>query len=49
MELNLTLEYVLAIIAGILILVRPKLLNWIVAIYLIAVGVAGILNLESNL
>jgi len=47
MELNLTLEYVLALVAGIFILVQPKLLNWIVAIYLIVVGVAGILDLNT--
>jgi hypothetical protein len=32
----------LALIAGILILVMPRLLNYIVAIYLIVVGLAGI-------
>lgn len=32
----------LALIAGILILVRPALLNYIVAIYLILVGVIGL-------
>jgi len=31
-----------ALIAGILILVQPKLLNYIVAIYLIAIGVLGL-------
>jgi hypothetical protein len=48
MELNLTLEYLLALIAGILILVQPKLLNWIVAIYLIVVGVTGILDINTG-
>ena len=47
MELNLTLEYLLALIAGILILVQPKLLNWIVAIYLIVIGVVGILDINT--
>ena len=36
---------VIALIAGILILVMPKLLNYIVAIYLIAIGVIGLLKL----
>lgn len=36
------LQPVIAIIAGILILVMPRLLNYIVAIYLIAVGVIGL-------
>lgn len=32
----------LALVAGVLILVRPKLLNLIVAFYLIAVGLMGL-------
>lgn len=36
----------IALIAGILILVRPKLLNYVVAIYLIIVGVMGIARLS---
>lgn len=31
-----------ALVAGVLILVRPKLLNYIVALYLIVVGLLGI-------
>ncbi|GAK50337.1 hypothetical protein U14_01565 [Candidatus Moduliflexus flocculans] len=34
---------ILALVAGILILIRPQLLNHIVAIYLIVVGVLGLL------
>ena len=34
---------IIALVAGILILVMPRLLNFIVAIYLIAVGVLGLL------
>lgn len=37
------LEPVLSILAGILILVVPKFLNFIVAIYLILIGLAGLL------
>lgn len=33
---------VIALIAGILILIFPRLLNYIVAIYLILVGLAGL-------
>ena len=33
----------IALIAGILILVMPKLLNYIVAVYLIAIGLLGLL------
>jgi hypothetical protein len=35
---------VAALVAGILILVMPRLLNFIVAIYLIIVGVTGLLR-----
>ena len=35
---------VIAIVAGILILVRPRLLNNIVAIYLISVGILGLIQ-----
>jgi hypothetical protein len=45
MNLHLTIGPLIALIAGILILVMPRLLNYIVAIYLIAVGVLGLLPL----
>ena len=48
MTLHLQLEYLLAIIAGIVILAVPRLLNYIVAIYLIAVGVIGILGIRVS-
>jgi hypothetical protein len=35
---------ILSLIAGILILVMPKLLNYIVALYLIIVGLLGLLR-----
>jgi Protein of unknown function (DUF3096) len=37
------LSALLSLLAGILILVRPALLNYIVALYLIIVGVLGLL------
>jgi len=40
----LVLTPIIALIAGILILVMPRLLNFIVAIYLIAIGVIGLLG-----
>jgi threonine/homoserine efflux transporter RhtA len=46
MTLHLSLAPLLALIAGILILVQPRLLNYIVAIYLIAIGVLGLLNIR---
>ncbi len=36
------LQPIIAIIAGILILIMPRLLNFIVAIYLIAAGLLGL-------
>jgi hypothetical protein len=42
MNLHLSLTPLISLIAGILILVMPKLLNFIVAIYLIAIGVIGL-------
>lgn len=32
----------LALVAGLLILVAPKILNYVIAIYLILIGIAGI-------
>lgn len=40
--MTISLTPLISIIAGILILVMPKLLNYIVAIYLIIVGLVGI-------
>ncbi len=45
MTIHLELVPVVSLIAGILILVQPKLLNYIVAAYLIFVGVVGVFNL----
>ena len=42
MNINLTLAPLISLIAGILILVMPKLLNYIVAIYLIVIGLIGL-------
>jgi DUF3096 family protein len=45
MFMHLTIAYVtplVALIAGILILIMPRLLNYVVAIYLIIVGVMGL-------
>ncbi len=36
------LSPIIALLAGILILVQPALLNYIVAIYLIVIGILGI-------
>ena len=42
MNLHLGLTPLISLIAGILILVMPKLLNFIVAIYLIMMGLIGL-------
>jgi hypothetical protein len=40
--MTIALTPLISLIAGILILVMPKLLNYIVAIYLIVVGLVGL-------
>ena len=42
MNLHLSLTPLISLLAGILILVMPKLLNSIVAIYLILIGLVGL-------
>ena len=46
MTIHIELIPILSIVAGILILLRPKLLNYIVAIYLIIIGVIDLFNLH---
>ena len=48
MNLHLSIGPLIALIAGILILIVPRLLNFIVAIYLIIVGLLGLFG-ASNL
>lgn len=47
MNIHLSLTPLISLVAGILILVMPKLLNFIVAIYLIAIGLIGLLGLSA--
>lgn len=42
MSMSLVLQPLIALIAGILILMVPRLLNYIVAIYLIVIGLVGL-------
>ena len=42
MNMNLSIAPLVALLAGILILVMPRLLNYIVAIYLIIIGLLGL-------
>jgi DUF3096 family protein len=43
--MHIALSPLLALVAGILILLMPRLLNFIVAIYLIVIGLTGLLHL----
>ena len=41
----LIIQPIVALVAGILILIIPRLLNYIVAIYLIIAGIVGLLHM----
>ncbi|MEO5697125.1 MAG: DUF3096 domain-containing protein [Burkholderiaceae bacterium] len=47
MNVHLALTPLISLVAGILILVMPKLLNFIVAIYLIVIGLVGLFGAGS--
>ena len=47
MNLSLNLGPIMALVAGILILLVPRLLNYIVAIYLIVIGLIGLFGVGS--
>ena len=47
MNLNLTIGPLVSLVAGILILMVPRLLNYIVAIYLIVIGLLGLFGTDS--
>ena len=42
MTINLGLAPIVSLLAGILILLMPRLLNYIVAVYLIVIGLIGL-------
>jgi hypothetical protein len=44
MPIHPAFQPIVALIAGILILIMPRLLNYIVAIYLIVFGLLGLFN-----
>jgi hypothetical protein len=44
MQLSMSPQPIVSLIAGILIFIFPKLLNYIVAIYLIVIGVLGLIR-----
>lgn len=47
MNINLNLAPLVSLIAGILILVVPRLLSYIVAIYLIVIGLIGLFGINN--
>ncbi len=49
MNMSLSVGPLVALVAGILILVVPRLLNFIVAIYLIVIGLLGLFGGSFNL
>ena len=42
MSFHMSVQPIVALIAGILILAIPRLLNYVVAIYLIIIGIVGV-------
>jgi hypothetical protein len=44
MNLHFALTPLISLVAGILILVVPRLLNYIVAVYLIVIGLVGLMQ-----
>lgn len=48
MTVHLALMPLLALLAGILILIMPRLLNYIVAIYLIVLGLVGLFGMPGG-
>lgn len=47
MNLSISIGPLVALIAGILILIMPRLLNYIVALYLIIIGLLGLFGTEK--
>jgi hypothetical protein len=44
MNISLSIGPVVALIAGVLILIMPRLLNYIIALYLIIIGILGLMG-----
>ncbi len=49
LHMNFSIAPLVALIAGILILIVPRLLNYIVAIYLILTGLMGLFGVPGTL
>lgn len=48
MSIGFSVGPVVALIAGILILIIPRLLNYIIALYLIIIGILGLMGSGGN-
>lgn len=46
MNISLSLTPLVSSVAGVLILIMPRLLNYIIAGYLVVIGVIGLFNLN---
>ncbi len=44
MTFHIAMQPLIALVAGILILLMPRLLNYIIAIYLILIGILGLVR-----
>ena len=44
MNIHLSIGPLISLVAGILILIMPRLLNYIIAVYLIVIGLVGLLG-----
>jgi len=49
MELDFALTPIVSLIAGALILIFPRILNYVIAIYLIVIGLLGLLGPSAGL
>ena len=49
MNMNMSIAPLVALLAGILILIMPRLLNYIVAVYLIVTGLLGLFGGSGSL
>lgn len=49
MELDFALTPIVSLIAGVLILIFPRILNYVIAIYLILIGLLGLLGPSAGL
>ncbi|MBA3595192.1 MAG: DUF3096 domain-containing protein [Pseudomonadota bacterium] len=47
MNLSVSIGPIVSLIAGVLILIMPRLLNYIVAVYLIVIGLIGLFGTGS--